>query len=858
MKKTAKKILITLSVLFVLAIIFIVVSAFIFIRTKDMADEIAEDAINVFCCDFPDVIDPYDESAEDARQSEWQFFKDGDNWVRIYDNEWYTDTHPYEDDDFYSRNDAFLLKYRNFIYKIINKDKKNKSISFYSDKEDVLYYDREGIFEAEYGAYHFLCRKQEKTEVVTITAVVDCYGGHAEKDFQITVLGKPSIQKEDVVPITAEQIKTNSYGKEMVFQEQEGKIQRLIGDFNGLESRYSKDAEIVADAYKASVGLPEWVELGQTEENKCRINGKAQSRYCIYLLYNGLRLDNQNIVIYTNGEQKVIQIDFNLNDDLIKPDEALEVLKIEDVLKEYSDDKSISEYQVIQSEDDMELFYEKETFVLQDEYYNEAGEFCQNAVWKSSSKPDVLISFNLNTGIYSEMDNFCSADHPCWNEDHNHKYESESEKGELLNFKSSKKGYFVDYENNIHVQQLLYGNSKGMYNKKRWVKIEKTGVPIETETMKYLQDAYDWYEDMFDYSSFDGRGTKLNAYVNSDRVYDNAYWVPAGRCIEVCQKKNRDYTFAVWPETLAHEYTHGIHSCFISGENNDVRTIKEAYADIMACLIVRDNDWKMFTDDKGASSRDLSVNMTMNDYKEPGYETRRDGSSYYTEYCHDNSIIISNIAYQMMESGLFTYEDCCDIWFSIMRESLGKNNHFGKVRDNMSSVLRKGNYTDKQTEFILNCFDKKGIYGSDEFVINETEKLGFEPELGEKRIFILPKFNNNGGLCIKMIAPESDMTDEQKQTMVSFIEEKVNKILSDEGVDFFVSVDYEEADDEKIEKLSKLKTGEYKRFELNKVRTIAKSLFSEQGGFSLDKAFANAEFVYGFEDSLAHMLFELN
>lgn len=781
MKKAIKILLLT--IIFIMAVLTGIV--FVSVKMQEKANEILKDAVHA----------PNEIIFENGQQ-------DYELWLAGYCMFWKDSIMPFKKSH-KDESQAVTWKSESELCREL----KLKESSGYHGEDMATDYQGDTMF--------LVSRPPETTDITLRAELTYKKFWKASKTFTIKLLADEEILKpEDVNAVSLESVESGTYDKNMTIQKDEetGRIVRMYGDFGDICVKSASDAETFVGAYREELGIPEWAELSSDMGTGYFVFGEYERQFHVLLCYGDMEIDGQEIVVTTNDYGEVIEIVPHLNENLEKPSDSITQINIEEKITEAAIEMELVDYQIISQGDDKEHHYGKDTFVIGESCYDDKGNFIQVLRVKPVDDIPYTLYINMATGetekeqspscVIDEDDiggigidgpyqHFADSIFP-----RNRTYEGKTQDLKPLYFEASNTGKLRDEKRSIHIRpypetdgggdgdwtqeelEILREEASEIWRTKKGEFSDHVG----TETYVYLQNAYKWYEEQFSYQSYDGKNGTLYAYTMSPRRKDNAFWIPGDNIIEVC-KKTKKYYYSYWPEVLAHEYTHGIfHTGFKKGYSDKIAAIDEAYADIFACFIVKDNDWEMFKKDDGTCSRDLKKDVTYDEFK---YYENEDNKG---QFSHENSVIISNIAYQMQKSGLFTDEELYDIWFWVMKEGIYPDSDFRTVKDNMNFILKVGNFSKQQTEFVDNIFESKNINGSTVILAYNKPIPGDILTYMDKQDFYVLFKGMDERINLSICKKGMGLSREEQEKTADLIEIGINGILSKNGYKKRVSI----------------------------------------------------------------------
>ena len=216
---------------------------------------------------------------------------------------------------------------------------------------------------------------------------------------------------------------------------------------------------------------------------------------------------------------------------------------------------------------------------------------------------------------------------------YNDKYIDLEKKGNMFIFKDNKRNIeLIDGYNKKYNEIELKVRS---FNKNE-------NVDELLNIFSILEDINDYYLNNFNYKRKEKLIIIVNLDFNNSKLFLNNYIVLG----------NKDYYKN--PSVLMHEYTHLVISKYIKSDDEISNTFKEAYCDIMSFIytnsfIIGDENHVIRNiENPHLSNNPISINDQY--YKEGKY--------------HNNSTIISHIAYNMYKNGIVDLKELGKIWFN--------------------------------------------------------------------------------------------------------------------------------------------------------------------------------------------------
>lgn len=271
---------------------------------------------------------------------------------------------------------------------------------------------------------------------------------------------------------------------------------------------------------------------------------------------------------------------------------------------------------------------------------------------------------------------------------------------------------------NFSTNEKIKGITKPSNKTTKWNDTKQVSIMYSLETV------YNFYEELFNLIGFDNLGTTLSVVYDNNLGGDvtNAYsYSPLKGASMLSFGTNNSLSI----DAIAHEYTHSVEhnisNMIYEGESG---AIMEAYSDIFGEFI-EDYENDLHLDGIGcnwASSFGRSfINPTQdnNPDKYKGKYFGNTSSSYDHGYVHQNSTIISHLAYIMYSTGKITSNDLASLFYNTLY-TLQSDCTFIKLRESMEMTAKSLGYSKEKQELISSAFDEVGICYDGEYSLNTT------------------------------------------------------------------------------------------------------------------------------------------
>ena len=628
--------------------------------------------------------------------------------------------------------------------------------------------------------------------------------GKAERTYELTVIPTSTLSIDDIDVVTRDELENKTYNKEMTaYLDDNGNIESMYGDFGKTIINSKEDAYTVVKAYKSTLGLPENLEFKLSNYN-------ISSEFGVYtfnIVINNTEISNETIQLTTNTNQLVkITNNINLADLGDLGDTAnLELDNYNEIIEAYLISKGIDSEYLIASETT--------------EYYS--NKLCKTYGIHVENFGNYIIYIDLET---KEVIDFKSD---------NKDYEKTkvvchgvTEEGKKISFDASKGGFLtekyslLDTGRNLTAVDnkafwLCQKTARHAHDDNKLVSVASTigtilllgenyiapnvNLDITSDTTEFdnsiaiqayknMQDSYDWYVKTFDRYSYDNNGAEIKILIDSDSTKDNASWVGMSKIFMINPTVNFKYSLGKDLEVLGHEYAHAVFSTYLSGSGGEeIDGINEAYADVFGCLISGKDKWiighnyRTDYNDKEMAIRDLvNYNSDLTNYSGEIYFPEKYKDENWTGECHNISVLISHIGYEMHASKLFSDKDVADIWYKSLTFGLNSDTKFLDVRRNLIQAADQLGYSKEHQDFIARQFDLEEIYDKNYKITTANETDGTDGKSTE--------YTEDGTLKTESKAVEGDwMLDDTGSNTYLIVTSPMGLVMKGEPLLIFES-----------------------------------------------------------------------
>ena len=217
-----------------------------------------------------------------------------------------------------------------------------------------------------------------------------------------------------------------------------------------------------------------------------------------------------------------------------------------------------------------------------------------------------------------------------------------------------------------------------------------------TESYDYSGDTYDFYKQVFDRNSVDGRGLRLDSTVHYGQDYNNAFW--NGTQMVYGDGDGQIFNrFTSSLDVIGHELTHGVTQYEAALEYQDQPgALNESFSDVFGSLVkqyalkqtAEKADWLigagLFTRKvKGVALRSMKAPGTAYDDPTLGKDPQPGHMRDYVKTSSDNGGVhinsgIPNHAFYLTAIGIGgkAWEKAGKIWYITLRDRLQENSSF--------------------------------------------------------------------------------------------------------------------------------------------------------------------------------------
>lgn len=610
---------------------------------------------------------------------------------------------------------------------------------------DVEWDTNNTMINVDESGYATVTRPDNYSIVVQLTETYKKLWGKATREYELTLIPSSSISVEDVNVISLDALKDGSYHKEMqAVSDENGNLKYMLGEFKDTYVNSSEDAQVILQAYKNQFNI--------TDENITfkYISNSKSPQYLIYkfdLYYNDLRISNcsaQVSVNYKDNSVKKVSIDTTGLNGFEIQEEALPDEQIAEILESYMRDSIETEFYAIINKTD----------VIKENKRIRVYEVT------TSDKSSYKIIIDLTTGEVLECVDTAedSEIHEIEIAEESIKGSSQTERGENITFDATrleklsiefwKKPYILkDLGRNIHAVDnegwwALYREAEKAQAKEDqnffdllkmigglvdyYIELQLTSEissktpefedKIAAQSYKNFQTVYDWYKDTYGLISYDGKGSEVLVRMHCKNTYNNASWDGSNKSFKINPVTKYKYSLGIHGEVIGHEFTHAVFGSASLSLGSDapimeLKGMNEAYADIMGCLITNSSDWIMGDNFDLEGNRIIvrDIKNMNNDACKNKFPETYKGENWIEEE-HAMSVVLSHVAWEMYNCGLFSNKDIADIWYNSLYLGYDNSSTFVTCRKYIIQTADDLGYSDEQIDFIANAFDEREIF----------------------------------------------------------------------------------------------------------------------------------------------------
>lgn len=622
-------------------------------------------------------------------------------------------------------------------------------------------------FDEENAKINNSSKKNEKVEIKATYSILGGLIGKASRTFNITVLTKNNISKENVNVVSLDSVKNKSYKRNMkVTLTSKGDIAAMYGDFK--QSIYTADdCYTVLTAYKNNLNI----------NSKCDFNlydivyGNDVITYIYYLTLNEYNIEDKKIYISVNNNDNyaIQSIKCNFDKDIsrypiAKPKKDTEIFDLLSktykrnkdntffIFKDYSyktiNDNVylIGDYLLIYDNDEIHEIYVdiingkiiKEVDSSKDIMKSCTGKGVMNDIKKFEANYVDNLEFLNQLGIQDRKYYLNDTDK-------NIKTFSTVSPYAICRFTSQNMEWYSQYMNseNTFIQIGAIGGTLVnylYYEEDLLTSTYLTSYCIESDTNEFnnspiavdayynIRKAYDYYKKHFNLISYDNNGAGISVFVDNRIQKDNACWRNDLKVFFINPVETFKYSFAKDCEVIGHEYTHAVFSSYSEGSSIELSGLNEAYADIFGIFIKGYDNWKIGENEingKKCYIRDLT-NINSEEsiftaiYRKPAPIKYHDEMwELYNGEEHAIACMIGHIAYQMYSSGKFTTDELENIWYKSLTYGYNSDDTYKTCRQHILQAMNdlngktfnghKFSFSAEQRDLVRSFFDEAAI-----------------------------------------------------------------------------------------------------------------------------------------------------
>lgn len=626
-----------------------------------------------------------------------------------------------------------------------DEEKKEYHVKWTSSNENIILFGEDGNASVN--------RPSDVSQIVTVTQTYKKFLGKAEIQYELNVAALSTLTEDEVKVVTLEELIQQTYNRDMrAVLDENNNLDYMIGDFKDTRVYSTEDALVILNAYRGQFQTPETYSFvfDKVVDTTDLIN------YIFSVYYEGYKVEgaSANITVFKETGD-VRKIDISIGDAIEGLEAAGTDLDYEAIIKDYitNCDTEKKDYEMV--------IIEKGEMILDGRL---------SKIYHILFENGAYFTMYIDAGS-GEVLKYGTSEHTLF-ERTSVTSQGKTELGEEVTLNTSKNSFGTvvmhDMERDIHVYDNngWFGLYKSAESKEEPGIFEMLGGLIDygisnnlnaeikakdgyiddcvaVQSQYYIQLAYDWYEDTFGLISYDGKGAPIVIITDIQTQYDNASWMGNEKTFRVNPAKRLLYSVSSGAEVMAHEYTHAVFGSKLSGSfdnaTDELAGINEAYADLFGCLASDSKDWligrnKMADTEKDVCFRDLAnINREEASLSNIGicgdvvYPETYKGENWTGE-CHNISVLISHVAYEMWASDLFTEQEVADIWYNSLAYGYTAASTFLTTREYVLAAAEDKNCTEEQIVFIENAFADVGIGDYAENVI-ETESDAVEGDI---------------------------------------------------------------------------------------------------------------------------------
>lgn len=665
-----------------------------------------------------------------------------------------------------------------------------------------------------------ITKPESQMETVKITLVYKKFFiGKATKDYYITLVpsGESALNTDEL------NVSETLNDKDVEFEKSDdGKIKYLLGGLDDIKVNSAEDAVALIKAYAPEMGY----DLTNVELSVNKIDNSINMlTYKFNIVYSGVVLNDESAVVVVDKETNEVQkvsIDFDTDVSSIKVSE--QTLSNEEVIT------LVKNYCKENYKDIDVMIYGMEDTIIN-------GEQCKKFTLLFADGAPYVLVYNI---ISNEVVSFeCVVDTFDLNPNTAITIKGENEWGETVrvdgsyekNILGQNKYVLYDIGRGIHVyDNLNFWNSINTFidpDTPEWLQVVATPgaliellvaknmnieishtsndfddkYPISIQVMENIQDSYDWYYDNLGLTSYDNKGAEIIILDDCDFGVDNAAWSGPMGVFMINPVEQFKYSLGSYVECLGHEYTHAVFGDKLSGSNNEVAGLNEAYADIFGYLIKGDTQWILINGNYVNGDKVyLRTAMDLTQTSTYGGASYCGDASAVPQKYHDDawyacgeeehliSKMISHVGCLMYSSGLFTEQELAEIWFNSLDYGYDSDSTYLTCRKYVIKSADYYNCSDEQVDFIAEAFDKIGVYDEtyEKRVIDTTgmteeeiKQLELDELWDEERkfaLFMSPIGSFVGTTKIYIWECGDDLSDEE----LLFIQNRIDSFIESE------------------------------------------------------------------------------